>query len=71
MIDLHKIIKEAEGALESNPNNAQAFQIYALAKLLKFIEYHGKENHGYTHKNNEQKHEEHSHNAYSMGEKPY
>lgn len=40
MLNLDKIIKEAEEALKVNPDNAQAFQIYGMAKLLDFISHH-------------------------------
>lgn len=51
-VDLHKIVKEAEHMLEKNPDNAQAFEIYALAKILMFTEGHVKEHHHSNYNNN-------------------
>lgn len=48
MIDLKKIINETNEALKNNPDNAQAFQIYALAKLLDFISTHNSDKKSYT-----------------------
>lgn len=56
MIDLHKIKKEAEQLLERNPDNAHAFEIYALAKLLMFIEDHGKDHHSAKESHSENEH---------------